>query len=96
MHAPTDNAAPPRSALTRLLLRSWDYRLPSVFAGARFAAGTWLVVLCVILLAYGHWWSALLLVAAAPLLWVGYQDMTIARSAPPRTWPSPLPSRRNP
>ena len=44
MHAPTDNATPPRSALMRLLLRSWDYRLPRVFAGVRFAAGTWLVV----------------------------------------------------
>jgi hypothetical protein len=85
MHAPTDSAAPPRSALTRLLLRSWDYRLPRAWAGVRFAAGTWLVVLCVILLAYGYWWAALLLVAAAPLLWIGYLDMTIARSAPPLT-----------
>ena len=85
MHAPTDSTTPPRSVLMRLLLRSWDYRLPRVFAGVRFAAGTWLVVLCIILLAYSYWWSALLLVAAAPLFWVGYLDMTVARSAPPRT-----------
>ena len=84
MHAPTGNAAPPRSVLNRLLLRSWDYRHPRVWAGVRYAVGIWLVFLSGLLLADGYLWAALLLVAAAVLFWVGYLDMTAARSAPPR------------
>jgi hypothetical protein len=83
MHAPTGNAAPPRSVHNRLLLRSRDYRHPRVWAGVRFAVGICLVFLSA-LLAYGHMWTAWLLVAAALVFWVGYLDMTIARSAPPR------------
>jgi hypothetical protein len=84
MHAPADNGASPRSVVRRLLLRSWDYRHPRGWAGARFAVGAWLVLLGVLLLAYGHWWAAWLLVAAALAFWVGYLDMTVARSVPPR------------
>lgn len=84
MHAPADSAAPPRSVLMRLLLRSWDYRHPRVFAGVRFAVGIWLVFLGALLLSFGHWWAAWPL-AAALLFWVGYLDMTVARAAPPRT-----------
>ena len=84
MHAPTGNAAPPRSVLNRLLLRSRDYRQPGVWAGVRFAVGIWLVFLGGLLLSDGYSWATLLLVAAAVLFWVGYLDMTAARSAPPR------------
>jgi hypothetical protein len=84
MDAPTGNAAPPRSVLNRLLLRSWDYRHPRVWAGVRFAVGIWLVFLGGLLLSDGYLWAALLLMAAAVLFWVGYLDMTAARSAPPR------------
>jgi len=84
MHAPTGNAAPPRSVLIRLLLRSWDYRHPRVWAGVRFAVGIWLVFLGGLLLAGGHLWAAWLLVAASLVFWVGYLDMTVARTAPPR------------
>ena len=84
MHAPTGNAAPPRSVLNRLLLRSWDYRHPRVWAGVRFAVGIWLVFLGGLLLSDGYLWATLLLVAAAVLFWVGYLDMIAARSAPPR------------
>jgi hypothetical protein len=84
MHAPTGNAAPPRSVLDRLALRSWDYRHPRVWAGVRFAVGIWLVFLGGFLLADGYLWATLLLAAAAVLFWVGYLDMTAARSAPPR------------
>jgi hypothetical protein len=84
MHASTGNAAPPRSALNRLLFRSWGYRHPRVWAGVRFAVGIGLVFFGGLLLADGYLWATLLLVAAAVLLWVGYLDMTAARSAPPR------------
>ena len=84
MHAPTGNAAPPRSVLNRLLLRSWDYRHPRVWAGVRFAVAIWLVFVGGLLLADGYLWATLLLLVAAVLLWVGYLDMTAARSAVPR------------
>jgi hypothetical protein len=84
MHAPTGNAAAPRSVLNRLLLRSWDYRHPRVWARVRFAVGIWLVFVGGLLLSDGHLWATLLLVAAAVLFWVGYLDMTAARSALPR------------
>jgi len=84
MHAPTGNAAPPRSVLNRLVLRSWDYRHPRVWPSVRFAAGIWLVFVGGLLLADGYLWATLLLLVAAVLLWAGYLDMTAARSAPPR------------
>ena len=84
MHAPTGNVAPPRSVLNRLLLRSWDYRHPRVWAGVRYAVGICLVFLSGLLLSDGYLWATLLLVAAAVLFWVGYRDMTVARPAPPR------------
>ena len=84
MHAPTGNAAPPRSVLNRLLLRSWDYRHPRTCAGVRFAVGIWLVFLGGLLLSDGYLWATLLLVAAALLFWVGYLNVTATRSAPPR------------
>ena len=85
MHAPTGNAAPPRSVLNRrLLLTSWGYRHPCVSAGVRFAVGICLVFLGGLLLSDGYLWATLLLLAAAVLLWAGYLDMTAARSAPPR------------
>jgi hypothetical protein len=86
MHAPTGNVAPPRSVLNRLLLRSWDYRHPRVWAGVRYGVGICLVFLSGLLLSDGYLWATLLLVAAAAavLFWVGYLDMTAARPAPPR------------
>ena len=84
MHVPIGGTAPPRSVLNRLLLRSWDYRHPGVWAGVRFAAGILLVFVAGLLLSDGYLWATLLLMAAAVLFWAGYLDMTAARSAPPR------------
>jgi len=85
MHAPTDYSAPPRSVLNRrLLLTSWGYRHPRVSACVRFAVGIWLVFLGGLLLSDGYLWATLLLVAAALLFWIGYLNLTAARSAPPR------------
>ena len=84
MHAPTGNAVPPRSVLNRVLLRSWAYRYPRGWAGVLFAVGICLVFLGGLLLSDGYLWATLLLMVAAVLLWVGYLDLTAARSAPPR------------
>jgi hypothetical protein len=83
MHAPTGNAAPPRPVRNRFLLKSGDYRHPRLFAGVRFAVGICLVFVGGLLLSDGYLWAPLLLMAAALFFWVGYLDMTIARSAPP-------------
>jgi hypothetical protein len=50
----------------------------------RFAVGIWLVLFSGLLLSDGYLWATLLLVAAALLFWVGYMNLTAARSAPPR------------
>ena len=84
MHAPTDNSAPPRPVLNRLLLTPWGYRRPRFAAGVRLAVGIWLVFLAGLLLSHGYLWATLLLVAAALLFWVGYLNMAAARSVPPR------------
>ena len=84
MHAPTDNGAPPRSVRNRLLLTPWGNRHPRVCGGVRFAVGIWLVFLGGLLLSDGYLWATLLLVAAALTFWIGYLNMTTARSAPPR------------
>jgi len=85
MHAPTHNAAPLRSILNRrFLLTSWGCRHPRVSAGVRFAVGIWLVFLGGLLLSDGYLWATLLLVAAALLFWIGYMNLTAARSPPPR------------
>jgi hypothetical protein len=84
MHAPAGNAAPPRSVLNRLVLRSWGYRYPRGWAGVRFAVGICLVFVGGLLLADGYLWATLLLLVAALLLWVGYLDLIAARSALPR------------
>lgn len=84
MRAPTDNSAPPRPGLNRLLLRPWGYRHPRVCAGARFAVGIWLVFLGGLLLSDGYLWATLLLIPAALLFWVGYLNMAADRSAPPQ------------
>jgi hypothetical protein len=56
---------------------------PRVWAGVRFAVGIWLVFFGGLLLAGGHLWAVWLLVAASLVFWVGYLNMTVARSAPP-------------
>jgi hypothetical protein len=66
------------------VLRSWGYRYPRGWAGARFAVGICLVFLGGLLLSDGYVWATLLLMVAAVLFWVGYLDLAAARSAPPR------------
>jgi hypothetical protein len=74
MHTPTDNATPPRSAPTRLLVR-WreSYNNPRVWVGARYAAGVFNFGLGVLLLSYGYWLGAVPLAGAALIFWTVYR-----------------------
>ncbi|MGH3397808.1 MAG: hypothetical protein ACRDPO_24265 [Streptosporangiaceae bacterium] len=46
---------------------------PKAWAGLGFVAGTWLLILGVILCAYGFWWGAALIAVAALELWVAFR-----------------------
>jgi signal transduction histidine kinase len=74
MYAAGDNVPPSRSVLMRLLLvRSWEYRYPRAWAGFRLACGIFNVGLGVLLLSYGYWVGAVLLVGAALVFWTAYR-----------------------
>jgi hypothetical protein len=71
MYAPTDNVPYPRPLIMRILVRKFVYRHhPKAWAGLAFAAGTWLLILGVILCAVGYWWGAALIAVAALESWV--------------------------
>jgi hypothetical protein len=63
---------------------SWEYRRPRISAHVHFAVGAVLIGVTILLFFYGYWWGGLLLLAAALHFWLGFYDMTAARSAPPR------------
>ena len=100
MNAPNDNttpkglrgwwASPPRSGMQRLII-PWEYRHLHGFARLRFAAGIVLTGLGAVTLVGGSFttvaigWTAFWLVLAALQFSVGYWELTIARSASPRT-----------
>ena len=70
----------------RSLIPSWESRHLRVWAGARIAAGIFVVIYAVLMLAYGYGWTALLMLVAAALLFsFGYLELTVARSTPPPT-----------
>ncbi len=77
-------ASPPRSGLQRLIF-PWEYRHLGVFGVMRIAGGIVAATAGVICLSYGAYgWAAFFLVLGAADLAVGYWEITIARSAPPR------------
>jgi hypothetical protein len=81
MYAPTDNVPPSRSVLMRLLLvRSWEYRHPKACAGVRFACAVFNLGLGVLMLSYGYWVGAVLLVGAALVFWTAYCLQTSVQS----------------
>ena len=55
MHTPNENVTPSRSVLTKLLVRSWEYRHPRVFVAMRFASGLFNLGLGILMLSYGYW-----------------------------------------
>ena len=63
MHAPTNSVPGSRPVLMRLLVRSWEYRRPSLWVGVRFASGVFNTALGVLLLASVPW--------LGPLAWLG-------------------------
>jgi hypothetical protein len=68
MYPPSDNTAPPRSALMSFLVRPREYRHPHRWVQVRVACGVFNVVLGVLLLASGHW--------LGPLAWLGVLPLT--------------------
>ena len=98
MHAPDDNTTPSRSVTgMRRLIRPWEYRHRRAMAGVRFAAGGFDLGIGLVLFSLGrsagtdrerrkcYRWAAWFLVSAALQFLGGYLDMTVDRSAPPRT-----------
>ncbi len=82
MRAPANNVPSRRSAVERILIRSWEYRHLRFWAGFRTVSGIILVFCGVLPLSYGSYgWAALFLVPAALNFAFGYWELTIARSA---------------
>jgi hypothetical protein len=67
MYEPANSIPPSRSVLMRLLVRSWEYRRPHLWAGMRIACGIFNVALGIVLLASAHWLGPLTWLAALPL-----------------------------
>jgi hypothetical protein len=90
MNAQSDNALQLRTGMRRII-PPWEFRHLRAWAGARIAGGIVLVVIAVLTLAFGgsdsrtYGWAAAALVLAALALAGGYWEMTIARSASPRS-----------
>ena len=100
MNAPNGNAfaerlrrwwlTPPRPGLQRLIY-PWEYRHLRAFAAVRLGGAVVLALLAVITFSLGgsdwktYGWTAFWLVLAALSFAGGYWELTIARSAPPRT-----------
>jgi hypothetical protein len=76
MRTPTNNGIPRRSGLMRFMVRSWEYRHPRAWAGARFAAGVWNLFLGGVLLAYGYWVGLVPLAASILIFWTVNRLMT--------------------
>ena len=73
MEAPTGIVPPAPSVLTRLLIRSWEYRHPGAWVGVRLACGIFNAGLGVLLLFYGFWVGAVPLAGAALFFRTAYQ-----------------------
>ena len=52
--------------------RSWGYRHPYVSTGVRVAAGTWNLLLGIILLSHGYRWGAALFAVSALVFGAAY------------------------
>ena len=52
--------------------RSWGYRHPYVCTGVRITAGTWNLVLGIILLSHGYRWGSVLFAVSALIFGAAY------------------------
>ena len=100
MYAPTDNtapkdlrrwwASPPRSGRQRMI-SPWEYRHLRPWAGVRMASGIVVAGLGAVTLSFGgndwktYGWTMVFLALAAAQFSFAYWELTIARSASPRT-----------
>jgi hypothetical protein len=100
MHASNDNtapkglrgwwASPPRSGMRRII-SPWEYRHLRAWADVRIASGIALVGLGAVTLSFGgndwktYGWTMVFLALAAAQFSFAYWELTIARSASPRT-----------
>jgi hypothetical protein len=96
MHAPGSTAPASRSGLKRLIT-PWEYRHPHASMAAHFAGGGFQLGVGLVLLSLGrkaetdeerrkcYRWAAWFLVPAAGNFVGGLLDLTVARTAPPRT-----------
>ena len=96
MHAPDNNLPPSRSGLRRLIT-PWEYRHPYACMAARFGGGGFQLGIGLVLLSLGnkaetdaerrkcYRLAAWFLVPAAGNFLGGLLDLTVARTAPPRT-----------
>jgi hypothetical protein len=90
MYGQNGNTAPLRTGLRRII-PPWEFRHLRAWAGARMAGGIVLTGLAVITLGFGgndgrtYGWAAAFLALAVLVFAAGYWELTIARSAAPRT-----------
>jgi hypothetical protein len=96
MHAPDDSTTPAPSVMRRLVT-PWEYRHLHAAGGVRLAGGGFNLGVGAVLLSLGrrastsrerrkcYGWAAWFLTHGTLLLVGGVIDMTLARSAPPRT-----------
>src|ERR1700691_3814407 len=57
---------------TMYVSRSWGYRHPYISTGVRITAGTWNLLLGIILLSHGYRWGAALFAVSALVFWAAY------------------------
>lgn len=96
MQGSDDNTPPSRSGLARLMT-SWEYRHPLGSMAARFAGGGFQLGVGLVLVSLGrkaetdaerrkcYKFAAWFLVPAAGNFLGGFLDLTVARTAPPRS-----------
>lgn len=51
---------------------SWGYRHPSICTGVRITAGTWNLILGILLLSHGYRWGSVLLAVSALIFWAAF------------------------
>jgi hypothetical protein len=83
MYATNENAPPPRSLFTKLLLRSWEHRHPGLFWKVRVVSGLVLLGLGMFVLPYGSGWALPFLALAAANFLVAYRHYQATQSQPP-------------
>ncbi len=82
MQAPNANTASSRSAIMKILVRSWEYSYPAATAGVRAIIGILVILIGITLCAIGFWWGALLIVIGALTMMVaGLMFALVTRAA---------------